>query len=162
MRCAPLMLVHTIHILNSCKMNTEIQLPTVVQSATLKLSENAIGTFGSLTESAVTYDFVDKNLANPDTALIILAIDANRKEEKYILSKELSRKYYAKEITFNQLFDLGVRTGVGDKGEIVNVICAPAERTSIDATKVRAKASPFAPKSTMTDAEIKALVNVEY
>ncbi len=143
-------------------MNTEIQLPTVVQSATLKLSENAIGTFGSLTESAVKYDFVDKNLANPDTALIVIAIDANRKEEKYILSKELSRKYYAKEITFNQLFDLGVRTGVGDKGEIVNVICAPAERTSIDATKARAAAKPFAPKSSMTDEQIKALVNVEY
>ena len=162
MRCAPLVLVHTIHILNSCKMNTEIQLPTVVQSATLKLSENAIGTFGALTESAVDYGFSATNLTKEGTAVIINAINADGSKKKYILSKELSKLYKAGEIQLNHLFDLDVRTGPGDDGETVNVICKPAQEIKVSASKVRNNAKPFAPKVTMTDAEIKALVNVEY
>ena len=143
-------------------MNTEIQLPTVAQASTLKLSENSVGTFGSLTANAVDYGFSKVNLANPDTTVIINAIDANGAKTKYTLSKELGKLYKAGQIKFNQLFDLDVRQGVGTDGEIVSVICKPAELITISASAARANAKPFVPKTTMTDAEIKALVNVEY
>lgn len=143
-------------------MNTEIQLPTVVQASTLKLSENAIGTFGNLTIDAVDYGFSATNLAKEGTSVIINAINADGSKKKYILSKELGKMYKAGEIKLNNLFDLDVRTGPGDNGETVNVICKPAEEIRISASKARDNAKPFAPKVTMTDEQIKALCNVEY
>lgn len=139
-------------------MEAVIQLPQPAIQSAVKMTETTMGTFGALTSQAVNYGFDPTNFANQDTALLIFAIDSAGKRDKFVLSKELSREYYAKEIEFNQLLDLDVRLAISDAGEEIKIIAKPSQMMTFAANKVVAK--PYKAKTTLSEADVLALANV--
>jgi hypothetical protein len=148
----------TVHNQNPNKMEANVIIPTAPAQSAVKLSDTKLGTFGALTANATSYEFDPTNFANKETAILIFAVGANGKEDKYILSKPLSQEWYRGEVGLDQVMSLDVRLASNEEGEEIKIITRPTARMAIDATKVTAK--PYVSKSTLSEAEMFKLANI--
>jgi hypothetical protein len=148
----------TIHNQNPNKMEANVIIPTAPAQSAVKMSDTKLGTFGALTANAASYQFDPTNFANKETAILLFAVDANGKEDKFILSKPLSQEWYRGEIGLDQVLTLDVRLASNEEGEEIKIITRPTQRMTIDATKITAK--PYVSKSTLSEAEMFKLANI--
>lgn len=139
-------------------METNVIIPTAPAQSAVKLSDTKLGTFGSLTANAASYQFDPTNFANKETAILIFAVDSNGKEDKFILSKSLSQEWYRGEVGLDQVMSLDVRLASTEEGDEIKIITRPTERMTIAASKVVAK--PYTSKSTLSEEEMFKLANI--
>lgn len=148
----------TVHNQNPKKMETNVIIPTAPAQSAVKMSDTKLGTFGALTASAASYQFDPTNFANKETAILLFAVDANGREDKYILSKPLSQEWYRGEVGLDQVMSLDVRLASNEEGEEIKIITRPTQRMSIEASKIVAK--PYVSKSTLSEEEMFKLANI--
>lgn len=131
-----------------------MQLPQLVQSQ-VKMTETVLGTLEAHARSkgATDWGFSETNKNNADTALLIYATNPAKTARfaKYIVSKELSKEYYAGTTTFNQLLGLEVRLATNEAGEEIFIVSKPSAMIGFSMDAV--KAAEYKPKTTLSDAD---------
>jgi hypothetical protein len=136
---------------------TVLELPQLVQAPTssVKMTDIVLGTLDAHARSqgGTHWGFSETNKMNKDTALLIYATNEAKTARfaKYIISKELSKEYYAGTTTLAQLISLDVRLAHNEAGEELFFICKPSELIGFAMDKV--KAEPYKPKTTLSDDE---------
>lgn len=146
------------HNQNPNNVEANVIIPTAPAQSAVKMSDTKLGNFGALTANAVSYEFDPTNFANKETAILIFAIDASGKENKFVLSKPLSQEWYRGEVGLDQVMSLDVRLASNEDGEEIKIITRPTQRMTIDANKITAK--PYVSKSTLSEAEMFKLANI--
>jgi len=138
-----------------------LQLPQLVQSS-VKMTDKVLGTLSAHAKSkgGTDWGFSETNKTNADTALMIFATDESKTARfaKYIVSKELSKEYYAGTTTLAQLLSLDVRLATNEEGEEIFIVSKPS--TLIGFAMNLLKVEPYKPTSTLSDADALKWANV--
>jgi hypothetical protein len=138
-----------------------LQLPQLVQSS-VKMTDTVLGTLSAHAKSkgGTHWGFSETNKNNADTALMIFATDESKTKRfaKYIVSKELSKEYYAGTTTLAQLLSLDVRLAVNELGEEIFIISKAQALVGFAMDLL--KAEPYKPTSTLSDADALKWANV--
>lgn len=135
-------------------MENILELPQLVQSQ-VKMTDKVLGTLAAHAKSVggTDWGFSEANKSNPDTALLIYATDATKRQRfaKYIVSKELSKEYYAGTTTLGQLLNLDVRLATNEDGEEIFIVSKPSALVGFSMSLLTAE--DYKPKTTLSDAD---------
>lgn len=135
-------------------MENVLELPQLVQS-TVKMTEKVLGTLSAHAKSVggTDWGFSETNRDNPDTALLVYATDSAKRARfaKYIVSKELSKEYYAGTLTFGQLLGLDVRLATNEANEEIFIVSKPS--TLIGFSMDLVKSEEYKPQTKLSDAD---------